>query len=196
MQTDSEFWQDDAAALANREAQRSIEARTGLRMPAPSSARPPEKPSTFRPAQGQELKPVTAKPQPSTKMVVATLIVLAFMLFLMFGPKPKQEPNPKHGVGGSMLPEQEKQLRSVVSELIGTGVLLKVTTGDPPEMYVLPAFHLLDVDRKTQIVTAVYHVSHKLAIDGKECSEKLYVYDGLTGEHLRTFDKSFWGLQW
>ena len=63
--TDSEFWSDDAAALANREAERSIEARTGLRMPAPSSAKKtPEKPSTFRPAQ----KPVAvATPASSGK---------------------------------------------------------------------------------------------------------------------------------
>lgn len=76
--SEPEFWRDDAAALANREAQRAIEARSGMRMPEASkpsaSRRPAQPPSTFRPAQSQQPRPtMAAKPEKSAGWWVAVI---------------------------------------------------------------------------------------------------------------------------
>ena len=197
--TDSEFWSDDAAALANREAQRSIEARTGLRMPAPSSARPPEKPSTFRPAQ----KPVAVAAPEAKKsnafgwFVMAAVLGLSIFVVQSGLTKSKKQQAAEQGAEGSITGQSGRELASVVNELTQSGVLLKVTrNGEFAEVYVLAPFLLADVDQKTSIVSAVYHHAFQLEPDGKPFPGSMRVYHGLTGEHLKTVDKSFRGLQW
>lgn len=200
MQANDDFWTDDAAAISNREAQREMELRTGLRMPPASGKTPQPKPSTFRPAAQKPVPVATPEAKKSNAFgwfVMAAVLGLSIFVVQFGLTKSKKQQASEQGVEGSITGQSGRELASVVNELTQSGVLLKVSrNGEFAEVYVLAPFLLADVDQKTSIVSAVYHHAFQLEPDGKPFLNSMRVYHGLTGEHLKTVDKSFRGLQW
>lgn len=195
MSTD-EFWTDDAESIARLERERA----SGLRMPAPSSARSlptPESAATFK----SEYRSVASADKPAKAgwegwfKLIGLCVCASIVVITMTGLNRKNRT--QETAAFSATDEEKQKLGQLVGDLKKSQVILKIEMKRHfAVVYVLPPFHQLNVDEKSFAIRICYLAAWQLPPTTERSTKLMDIRDAITGKSLRTVDMDIHGLGW
>lgn len=194
MANDEEFWRDDA---------KPDPVASTLRMPAAAVVIPADLMGSHATASADYRAMPEPKPGSTTQgwLFVGSVVVISAVVGINVARwssnQVKVRQQATASVYGRASANDLVAYSSVMAVAIKEGVVLKLETGhERAELFVLPAFHLLNVDQKTKLIRFAYYSAFRLPSSAHRFPWPMAVMDGLSGNRLRTVNMDGLGLQW